>query len=79
MRCRKPVRRKSAPPSTGAQEDLNARSRALYGVAQAHEPEATAQDNESIEDPLQDWPDEGDADRWLKERRGAAGRRRVLT
>ena len=71
MRCRKPARRTSAPPSPGVQEDLNVTSRALYGVAQPHEPETAAQDNESIEDPLQDWPDdEGAADQWLKERRG---------
>ena len=71
MRPRKPASRKSAPPSPGAQEDLNVTSRALYGVAQAHEPETAARDNESIEDPLQDWPDdEGAADQWLKERRG---------
>ena len=69
MRRRKSVRRKRAPPSPDAREDLNATSRALYGLAQAREPEATAQDNESIEDPLQDWP-ENDADRWLKERCG---------
>ncbi len=71
MRPRKPASRKSAPPSPDAQEDLNVTSRALYGVAQAHEPETAARDNESIEDPLQDWPDdEGAADQWLKERRG---------
>ena len=57
MGRRKSVRRKRAPPSPGAREDLNATSRALYGLAQAREPEATAQDNESIEDPLQDWPE----------------------
>lgn len=71
MRRRKPLRKETAPPPPGAPEDLNATSRALYGVSQAEEPEAEAQGNESIEDPLQDWPEsEGEADEWLKERRG---------
>lgn len=70
MKRRKPVCRKRAPPPPSAQEDLNATGRALYDIAEAREPGAAAQDNESVEDPLQDWPESsGDADEWVKERR----------
>jgi len=70
VKRRKPVRGKRASPSPSAQEDLNATSRAFDEVGEVREPKAAAQDNESIEDPLQDWPESaGDADQWLKERR----------
>ena len=67
---RKPVRTKRAPPLPEAQEDLNAVSAALYDDAPAGDVEASARAGESVEDPLQDWPEsDGEADGWLKERR----------
>jgi len=69
MKRRKSEPSKKPPRLLEAQEDLNATSRALYGVADEREPEALARDAESVEDPLQDWPEgDGDADPWLKSR-----------
>jgi len=69
MKRRKSERSKKPPRLLEAQEDLNATSRALYGVADEREPEALARDAESVEDPLQDWPEgDGDADPWLQSR-----------
>jgi len=69
MKRRKSVPSKKPPRLPEAQEDLNATSRALYGVADEREPEALARDAESVEDPLQDWPESAsEADPWLKSR-----------
>jgi len=69
MKRRKSVPRKKPSRLPEAQENLNVVSRALYGVTDGREPEALARDAESVEDPLQDWPDSaGEADHWLKSR-----------
>jgi hypothetical protein len=53
-----------------APESLSATSRALYGIADPDEPDALQLAAESIEDPLEDWPEAaGEADRWLGSRR----------
>ena len=67
-------RRKSAPKNKRfrlpqAQEDLSAMSRALYGAEDEGEPGAPPAEPESVEDPLQDWPESaGEADHWLTSR-----------
>ena len=53
-----------------AQENLRATSQALYGIADADELDAMRPEADSIEDPLEDWPESaGEADHWLKSRR----------
>lgn len=61
--------KKRAPPPP-AEEDLNAMSSAVFDLGQERQPEAQAPADDSIEDPLQDWPESsGEPDQWLKERR----------
>lgn len=68
MKRRKRQRKKTAPPSPAAQEDLKVTSGALFGLEDERWPE-TQGPNESIEDPLQDWPESsGEPDQWLDER-----------
>jgi hypothetical protein len=54
LRRPKPLRKKKAAPEAAQQEDLNAASRALYGIGEGRE--APSRRNESMEDPLGDWP-----------------------
>ncbi|HET7159743.1 MAG TPA: hypothetical protein VFI62_12155 [Burkholderiales bacterium] len=61
MKRRKVSRKNKASPPPSAPEDLNATS-PIYGLTAMREPE-------SIEDPLEDWPEStGEADEWLTER-----------
>lgn len=71
MKRRKTERKKRrAPPSPPGEEDLNAMSRAVFGLVEERQPQAQAPGNDSIEDPLQDWPESpGEADQGLTERR----------
>ena len=57
MKRRKPPRRKEATPPAVVHEDLNETCGAVYGVADPRERDALAREAESIEDPLQDWPE----------------------
>jgi hypothetical protein len=69
MKRRKSVPGKKPSRLPEAREDLNATCPALYGVADEREPEALPRGAESVEDPLQDWPESaGEADHWLKYR-----------
>jgi len=69
MKRGKPQQKKRAPPSPPVHEDLKVTSRAVYGLDEERRPQ-TQRPNESIEDPLQDWPESsGEPDRWLNERR----------
>lgn len=70
MKSRKPLRTKKAPWSTAGRESLSATKRIPYEEGPAPAPEGAARDNESIEDPLRDWPESsGDAEPQLEERR----------
>ena len=53
-KARKPRRTQKAAPS---RNDLNAASRAQLGADPERRPVRPPQDDASIEDPLQDWPD----------------------
>ena len=67
VKRRKPPPKKKGVPEPAAREDLNATSRAVYGIDDGRE--VPAQGNESIEDPLADWPESAaEADRWLSGR-----------
>ena len=61
-------KRRTRRRGTGAAASTEAR-RVITGP---DEPSRADRDPESVEDPLEDWPEEpeGDADRWLIERRG---------
>ena len=68
MKRRSLKRRTKLPPLARADEDLQATSRAIYELEDRRRPD-TQRSNESIEDPLQDWPESsGEPDRWLDER-----------
>jgi len=71
MKRQKRFPKKRAPPPPPVEEDLNAMSGAIFGLGEERQPEAQVPVNDSIEDPLQDWPESsGEPDQWLKERRG---------
>jgi hypothetical protein len=77
MKRRKPVQRKKRDTTPDATDDLISTSRALYEFEQPSGPHAPARRKESVEDPLQDWPESsGEADRWLNERRGGSNEER---
>ena len=62
VKRRKVSRKNRASPPPSVPEDLNATSRTIYGLTSTREAE-------SIEDPLEDWPEStGEADEWLIER-----------
>lgn len=64
-----PARQKKPAHFRGAEEDLGAPSRALYGFGEPTENELLLAETalESVEDPLDDWPESGtDADDWLR-------------
>jgi len=64
---RKPQRRKKDVPGLASREDLNAASSTLYGIGDGRR--GPPQRNESVEDPLADWPESAaEADRWLSDR-----------
>lgn len=64
-RRRAKAKRKPAP-SAARPRDLGAASRALLDTE-----EASPEDERSVEDPLQDWPEtEAEKDQWLVERDG---------
>jgi hypothetical protein len=70
MKRRKTAPRKKRPRLPEVQESLSETSRALYGIADPDEPDALQPEAESIEDPLEDWPEAaGEADSWLRSRR----------
>ena len=71
VKRQKRQRQKRLPPSAPVEEDLQAMSGAIFGFGEERQPEVQAPDRDSIEDPLQDWPESsGEPDQWLKERRG---------
>jgi hypothetical protein len=75
MKRRKTQRKKRTPPSPPWQEDLKVTSVAVFSLEDERWPE-TRGPNESIEDPLQDWPESsGEPDQWLNERRSPSGER----
>lgn len=64
-RAKRKARRKAVPP-VARDRDLGAASRALLDTE-----EAGPEDERSVEDPLQDWPEtESEKDQWLVERDG---------
>lgn len=71
-KARKPRRaaaKKKPAPSAARPQDFGAASRALLGTE-----EANPEDERSVEDPLQDWPEtEAEKDQWLVERNGEGG------
>jgi hypothetical protein len=73
MKRRKLQPKKRPPQLPPAEQDLKATSGAVFGLEEERPPD-TQGPNESIEDPLQDWPeDSGEPDQWLDERRGSRG------
>lgn len=59
-------KRRAGPAVPAGAQDLDAVSRAVFGVEDERRPKA----GESVEDPLQDWPESsGEPDRWVTERR----------
>jgi hypothetical protein len=57
------------PSIPAAQEDLNATSAALYDPDPTDGEDTSVRGAESVEDPLDDWPEtDTGADEWLKER-----------
>jgi len=69
MKSPKTVPRKKRSRLPEAQENLSATSQAPYGIAD-DEPDALPPEADSVEDPLEDWPESaGEAERWLKSRR----------
>jgi hypothetical protein len=78
MKRRKIQRKKKAQPSPLGEDDLNATSDAVLDLTEKRQPETQAPADESIEDPLQDWPESsGEPDQWLDERRAGNDKERI--
>jgi len=61
-----------APAEPLPDQDANAASGALLALEEGRRaPDVQPAADDSVEDPLQDWPEaEGDPERWLEERSG---------
>ena len=67
MKRRKPPRRNKGVPELAPDGDFSVASSALYGIAEGRD--GPLQGNESIEDPLADWPESAaKRDRWSSDR-----------